>query len=92
MDPMQVLQSVPSLPANSPEQIALLAQLKDQFEQQPGTIPAFVPALLGGLLSVPDSAFKRWVLEVLHLSLFRFNIPPDVKAQRTCHSGFAGEF
>ncbi|KIO25859.1 hypothetical protein M407DRAFT_24815 [Tulasnella calospora MUT 4182] len=81
MDPVQELQKALSLPEDSPQQIQLLATLREYLEQQPAPITVIIPPLLHTIVPAKDSAFKRWVIDILHFGLSRSTLPGETKAQ-----------
>ncbi|KAG9047536.1 hypothetical protein FS837_002060 [Tulasnella sp. UAMH 9824] len=81
MDPVQELQKALSLPEDSPQQIQLLTTLRDYLETQPVPITVIIPPLLHTIVPAKDSAFKRWVIDILHYGLSRSSLPGESKAQ-----------
>lgn len=81
MDPVQELQKALSLPEDSPQQIQLLSSLREFLEQQPAPITVIIPPLLHTIVPAKDSAFKRWVVDILHFGLSRSSLPGEMKAQ-----------
>ena len=82
MDPLQSLNVAISLPTDSKEQTDILSQLREYLEEQPGSIPILCTTLLGSVVNTPDSAFKRWLLDLLLFALSKSTLASEVKTQR----------
>ncbi|KAG8927139.1 hypothetical protein FRC02_008439 [Tulasnella sp. 418] len=86
MDPLAALTTALNLPADSPEQVQVLSQLSADLEQQPASIPVLVTTFLPNVVSSKDSAFKRWVIDLLHFGVSRSSLTPEVKLQMATQS------
>ena len=81
IDPVQALQEVFTLPADSPAQLLKLRTIRTSLEASPGPLTALLPPLLGGVVPNPDSAFKRWIIDMLGFVLGQSTLSVDAKAQ-----------
>ena len=65
-DPLSILRTALSLPADSDEQGKVLAELKDMLEAAPQTVPVLCTSLIPGVVNQADSLFKQWLFELPH--------------------------
>lgn len=81
VDPLQMLQSALTLPANSPEQADSLTSLREHLEFHPGPIRVLVSTFFSTVVRAPDSLFKRWVIELFQFGIARAEISVEQKTQ-----------
>lgn len=81
VDPIQMLQAVYQVPANSKEQADILAALRQSLEQHPAPIRILVGTLIPTTAGGGDSLLKRWVIDLLHFAICRSTLPVEQKMQ-----------
>ncbi|KAF8518981.1 Symplekin tight junction protein C terminal-domain-containing protein [Hysterangium stoloniferum] len=86
LDPLQALSAALAVPANSPEQAALLTSLRDTLEKQQDRIPILCTALITTISGAGDSLLKRWVLNLLHFGLARSSLSIEKRTQLAAQS------
>ena len=82
LDPLQTLQATLSVPADSSEQAALLASLRDSLEKQPKHIPILCTTLVKTVSNTGDPLLKRWVLDLLHYGIACSALTVENRTQR----------
>ncbi|KAF8587835.1 hypothetical protein K439DRAFT_1652134 [Ramaria rubella] len=86
LDPLQALSAALAVSADSAEQAALLASLRDSLENQQNRIPILCTALITTISGAGDSLLKRWVLDLLHFGLARSSLPMETRTQLAAQS------
>lgn len=81
-DPLAILRTALSLPADSDEQARVLASLREVLEASPQPVPMLCTTLYPGLYGQPDSLIKQWLFELIWFGITKANLPLEVRTKR----------
>ncbi|KAA1468855.1 hypothetical protein DENSPDRAFT_863857 [Dentipellis sp. KUC8613] len=85
-DPLHLLSSALTVPADSKQQADLLATLRASLEAHPAPIPILCSTLIKTVAGAGDSLLKRWVIDLLHFAICRAPLAAEARTQLALQS------
>jgi len=87
-NPLGLLQTAFSLPADSDEQAKALQSVRDVLEAAPQPVPMLCTTFIPQIAHQQDGLIRQWFFELLWFGIAHANIPPETRAKRECPRSF----
>jgi hypothetical protein len=87
-NPLGLLQTAFSLPADSDEQAKALQNVRDVLEAAPQPVPMLCTTFIPQIAHQQDGLIRQWFFELLWFGIAHANLPPETRAKRECLHSF----
>ena len=87
-NPLGLLQTAFSLPADSDEQAKALQNVRDVLEVAPQPVPMLCTTFIPQIAQQQDGVIRQWFFELLWFGIAQANLPPETRAKRECLLSF----
>jgi hypothetical protein len=87
-NPLGLLQTAFSLPADSDEQTKALQNVRDVLEAAPQPVPMLCTTFIPRIAHQQDGLIRQWFFELLWFGIAQANLPPETRAKRECLCSF----
>ena len=87
-NPLGLLQTAFSLPADSDEQAKALQSVRDVLEAAPQPVPMLCTTFIPQIAHQQDGLIRQWFFELLWFGIAHANLPPETRAKRECPRSF----
>jgi len=83
-NPLGLLQTAFSLPADSDEQAKALQNVRDVLEAAPQPVPMLCTTFIPQIAHQQDGLIRQWFFELLWFGIVHANLPPEPRAKCEC--------